>query len=62
MSGKQQGELSTEQGVCPKCRWPLQSCDCCGMCGEPSCNCAEELNGDQSEPLGAYLGDDEVAL
>jgi hypothetical protein len=53
----------TADGVCAKCGWPLQSCDCCGLCGEPKCDCAKELNGDQSEPLWAdadreMFGDD----
>lgn len=49
--------------TCTKCGWPSQSCDCCGLCGEPECDCAKELNGDQSEPLGSdadreMFGDD----
>lgn len=51
---------SNESDICAKCGWSLQACDCCGLCGEPSCDCAKELNGDQSEPLGYYNGDEEV--
>lgn len=43
--------------TCTKCGWPSQSCDCCGLCGEPECDCALELNGDQSEPLGPMPDD-----
>jgi hypothetical protein len=49
--------MNEERDICAKCGWPAQSCDCCGICGEPKCDCAKELNGDQSEPLGEWWDD-----
>lgn len=45
--------LAKDPGLCSKCGWPLQSCECFGICGEPTGDCAKSLNGDTSEPLGS---------
>jgi hypothetical protein len=56
--------MTNHRDICPKCGWPLQSCECCGLCGEPNCDCQEALNGDTSEPLGdgSLLSDETIAM
>lgn len=31
-------------GTCPGCGGTLEQCQCCGNCGQPSCNCDNERN------------------
>lgn len=41
----------TDPSVCRKCGRPLAACECCIVCGQPECDCREELNGDNSDPF-----------
>lgn len=44
--------MTKDCDICRNCGWPAQSCECCGICGETKCDCATQLNGDTSEPMG----------